>query len=122
MDADDSERVIFQLPVGTVTFMLTDIEGSARLWESDPEAMGVAVARHYELLDAAIVLHGGVRPVEQGEGDSVVAVFVRASDALAAALDVQRSAGACVRVGASRSAGGVSRAALVGHDAQQSAE
>jgi predicted ATPase/class 3 adenylate cyclase len=79
------------LPVGTVTFMLTDIEGSTRLWESAPGAMGAAVARHYELLDVAIALRGGVRPVEQGEGDSVVAVFTRASDALAAALDVQRA-------------------------------
>jgi predicted ATPase/class 3 adenylate cyclase len=83
--------IISRLPVGTVTFMLTDVEGSTRLWESAPEAMGAAVARHYELLDAAIALHGGVRPVEQGEGDSVVAAFPRASDALAAALDVQRA-------------------------------
>ena len=35
--------------------------------------------------------HGGVRPVEQGEGDSVVAAFSRASDAIAAALDAQRA-------------------------------
>ncbi|MGH3839404.1 MAG: ATP-binding protein, partial [Pseudonocardiaceae bacterium] len=53
--------------------------------------MGAAVARHYELLDEAIARHGGVRPLEQGEGDSVVAAFTRASDALAAALDVQRA-------------------------------
>ncbi|HSL06999.1 MAG TPA: adenylate/guanylate cyclase domain-containing protein, partial [Pseudonocardiaceae bacterium] len=91
MDADGIERAAFHLPVGTVTFMLTDIEGSTRLWESAPGAMSVAVARHYELLDAAVGLHGGVRPVEQGEGDSVVAAFPRASDALAAALDVQRA-------------------------------
>jgi predicted ATPase/class 3 adenylate cyclase len=84
-------NIISHLPVGTVTFMLTDIEGSTRLWESAPEAMSASVARHYELLDAAIALHGGVRPVEQGEGDSVVAAFPRASDALAAALDVQRA-------------------------------
>ena len=51
--------IISHLPVGTVTFMLTDIEGSTRLWESAPEAMSAAVARHYELLDAAIALHGG---------------------------------------------------------------
>jgi predicted ATPase/class 3 adenylate cyclase/DNA-binding CsgD family transcriptional regulator len=81
----------FQLPIGTVTFMLTDVEGSTRLWESFPEEMSVAVARHYQLLDAAIALHGGVRPLEQGEGDSVVAAFPRASDALAAALDIQRA-------------------------------
>jgi predicted ATPase/class 3 adenylate cyclase len=89
--ADGIEQASFDLPVGTVTFMLTDVEGSTRLWESAPEAMGAAVARHYELLDAAIARHGGVRPVEQGEGDSVVAAFTRASDALAAALDVQRA-------------------------------
>ena len=38
----------------------------------------------------ALVRHGGVRPDEQGEGDSVVAVFVRTSDAAAAALDAHR--------------------------------
>jgi predicted ATPase len=53
--------------------------------------MAVAVARHYELLDAAVAAHRGVRPVEQGEGDSVVAAFSLASDAIAAALDAQRA-------------------------------
>jgi predicted ATPase/class 3 adenylate cyclase len=81
----------FSLPVGTVTFLLTDIAGSTRGWESAPEAMGPAVGRHYELLDEAIRAHHGVRPVEQGEGDSVVGAFARASDALAAALDAQRA-------------------------------
>jgi predicted ATPase/class 3 adenylate cyclase len=85
------EQVTADLPVGTVTFMLTDVEGSTLLWESVPRAMGAAIRRHYELLDAAIALHGGVRPQEQGEGDSVVAVFACASDALAAALDIQRA-------------------------------
>ena len=89
--ADGIEQATFVLPVGTVTFLLTDVEGSTRLWESAPEAMGAAIARHYELLDEVISRHGGVRPVEQGEGDSVVAVFTRASDALAAALDAQRA-------------------------------
>jgi class 3 adenylate cyclase len=72
-----------------VTFLLTDIEGSTRLWEADSEAMSLAVARCYALLEDAIGRHAGVRPVEQGEGDSVVAAFARASDALAAALDAQ---------------------------------
>ncbi|MBV8993898.1 MAG: adenylate/guanylate cyclase domain-containing protein [Pseudonocardiales bacterium] len=67
------EQATFQLPVGTATFMLTDIEGSIRLWDSIPHAMGGAVCRHYELLDEAITRHGGVRPLEQGEGDHVVA-------------------------------------------------
>ena len=52
--------------------------------------MAVAIARHYVILDEVIAAHGGVRPVEQGEGDSVVGVFSRASDAVAAAVDAQR--------------------------------
>jgi predicted ATPase/class 3 adenylate cyclase len=79
------------LPSGVVTFLLSDVEGSTRLWESDEVAMGAAIARHYEILDAAIALHGGARPVEQGEGDSVVGVFAKPSDAVAAALYAQRS-------------------------------
>lgn len=80
----------FSLPVGTVTFLLTDVEGSTRAWEATPEAMGEAIARHYAILDAAVSSHGGVRPQEQGEGDSIVAAFGRASDALRAAADAQR--------------------------------
>src|SRR6266480_180213 len=34
-----------ELPAGTVTFLLTDIEGSTRLWETVPEAMESALER-----------------------------------------------------------------------------
>src|SRR4051812_30489541 len=78
------------LPTGMVTFLLSDIEGSTRLWESAPEAMRSAVPAHYEILADAVGRHGGVRPVEQGEGDSIVAAFGRASAAVAAALEAQR--------------------------------
>ena len=78
------------LPVGTVTFLLTDVEGSTRLWEANQDETAAAIARHYEILDAAVGAAGGVRPVEQGEGDSIVAVFATAKDALRAALDAQR--------------------------------
>src|ERR1700759_1083113 len=61
-------------PTGTVTFWLTDIVDSTPLWEGEPQTMAAAVDRHYEILDAAVTRHGGVRPVEQGEGDSMVAV------------------------------------------------
>ncbi|MBV8989606.1 MAG: adenylate/guanylate cyclase domain-containing protein, partial [Solirubrobacterales bacterium] len=79
----------FQVPAGTVTFLLTDIEGSTRLWARFPEAMASAVSDCYAILVRAIAEHDGVRPVEQGEGDSVVGAFSRASDALAAALQAQ---------------------------------
>src|SRR5437016_3339326 len=79
------------LPTGTVTFLLTDIVESTPLWESGREVMAAAVSRHYAVLDEVVSRHGGVRPVEQGEGDSMVAVFTRASDAAAAAVDAQRA-------------------------------
>jgi class 3 adenylate cyclase len=81
----------FSLPIGTVTFLLTDIEESTQHWQRDPDVMGAAVARVYRLLDEAITAHSGVRPVEQGEGDSVVAAFSRASDAVLAARGAQRA-------------------------------
>ena len=81
----------FALPAGTVTFLLTDVESSTKMWELESAAMADAISRHYELLDAAITSHDGVRPLEQGEGDSVVAAFSRASDAVLAALDAQRA-------------------------------
>src|SRR5690348_2409629 len=77
------------LPQGTVTFLLTDAEGSTQLWEKDRDAMRAAVTRHDAIVSAVVEGHGGARPQEQGEGDSVVAVFPRASDAVEAAVDIQ---------------------------------
>ncbi|WP_155770075.1 LuxR family transcriptional regulator [Mycobacterium asiaticum] len=79
------------LPTGTVTMLLADIEGSTRLWETQPEAMAAAVALLDRTLDGLLAAHGGVRPVEQGEGDSFVIAFARASQAVACALDLQRA-------------------------------
>ena len=47
------------LPVGTVTFLLTDVEGSTTGWEADRAAMAAAIVRHYEILDAAVRARGG---------------------------------------------------------------
>ena len=47
----EGEPRAFTLPTGTVTFLLTDVEGSTQRWEAAPEAMAAAIARHYELLD-----------------------------------------------------------------------
>ena len=78
------------LPEGVVTFLLTDVEGSSRLWERDEAGMRTAMSRHEELVGRAAVDSGGVRPVEQGEGDSVVIAFAHASQAAACALELQR--------------------------------
>jgi predicted ATPase/class 3 adenylate cyclase/DNA-binding CsgD family transcriptional regulator len=80
----------FVLPIGTVTLLLADIEGSTRAWERGPDEMAAAVAQLDGVLDDLIGLHEGVRPVEQGEGDSFVIAFARASDAVECALALQR--------------------------------
>jgi predicted ATPase/class 3 adenylate cyclase/DNA-binding CsgD family transcriptional regulator len=78
------------VPEGTVTFLLTDVEGSTERWQTEPDAMAAAIARHYELLGEVVEAHHGARPTEQGEGDSIVAAFARPTDALRAALEGQR--------------------------------
>ncbi|HXZ75555.1 MAG TPA: DUF4062 domain-containing protein [Streptosporangiaceae bacterium] len=79
------ERGGAELPAGTVTFLLTDIEGSTRLWESVPDAMEVALERHNRLLASVIDDHGGVVVTSRGEGDSFFAVFPSAVAAVEAA-------------------------------------
>ena len=86
------------LPTGTVTLLLADVEGSTRLWETQPDEMTTAIARFNSVVSDLIAAHDGVRPVEQGEGDSFVAAFARASDAVAAALELQRAPLAPIRL------------------------
>ena len=86
-----SDLAVSELPTGSVTLLLADVEGSTRLWETQPEEMSVAVVRLDQALSDVVTTHDGVRPVEQGEGDSFVIAFARASDAVACALDLQRA-------------------------------
>ncbi len=69
------------------TFLFTDIEGSTRLWERYPTAMGEAIARQEQILRDAVVVRGGT--VFNTAGDSVCAVFPAADRAIAAAIDGQ---------------------------------
>jgi class 3 adenylate cyclase len=71
------------------TLLLADVEGSTRLWESQSDEMTAAVARLDAVLAEVVAKHQGVRPVEQGEGDSFVIAFARASDAVACAMALQ---------------------------------
>jgi predicted ATPase/class 3 adenylate cyclase/DNA-binding CsgD family transcriptional regulator len=80
------------LPRGTVTFLLSDVEGSSRQWEADAAA-AATLGRHEGIIADCVAGHGGARPVEQGEGDSSVSVFARASDAAVCAIEIQRALG-----------------------------
>ena len=75
-------------PTGTVTFLFSDIEGSTRRWDADRAAMSEAVARHDELARAAISAHHG--HVFKTLGDGFCCVFTVPSEAVAAALELQR--------------------------------
>ncbi len=86
------------LPTGTVTLLLADVEGSTRLWQTQPDELTAAVARLDRVVAEAVANHDGVRPVEQGEGDSFVIAFARAGDAVACALDLQRAPLAPIRL------------------------
>ncbi|MGE2722332.1 ATP-binding protein [Mycolicibacterium celeriflavum] len=72
-----------QPPSGTVTFLMTDLEGSTRLWEQDPEAMKAAMVRHDEMLEKTIAEHNGF--VFARMGDGMAAAFETAGDAVRAA-------------------------------------
>src|SRR3954453_7989964 len=81
----------FLLPMGTVTLLLSDVEGSTRGWEDDATAMQVSIVRLNEIVDDAVGRQDGVRPGEQGEGASFCAGFARAGDALECALAIQQA-------------------------------
>jgi len=63
------------LPSGTLTFLLTDIEGSTRLWQDAPDAMQIALARHDVILRQGIETHGG--RVFKTAGDAFFAAFTQ---------------------------------------------
>ena len=93
-----SDPGVSELPTGTVTLLLADVEGSTRLWQTQPEEMTAAVGRLDRTVCDIVADHDGVRPVEQGEGDSFVVAFARASDAVACALELQRAPLAPIRL------------------------
>jgi TolB-like protein len=72
-----------------LTFLLTDIEGSTRLWQVAPAAMQIALARHDVILRQGIKTHGG--HVFKTAGDAFFAAFTTPWHALDAALAMQQA-------------------------------
>ena len=77
-----------QPPLGTVTFLFTDIEGSTRLWEDLPEQMREALALHHKVVRAAVESAGGF--VFSTAGDGFAAAFGRAGNGVEAAIAAQQ--------------------------------
>jgi predicted ATPase/class 3 adenylate cyclase len=70
-------------------FLFTDIEGSTRLWEQQPDRMRPALARHDEIARSAVTSNGGV--VVKMTGDGVHAAFDDPCNAIGAAVQMQRA-------------------------------
>src|SRR5919199_996535 len=91
------------LPSGTVTLLFTDIERSTQLLRRLGDAYAGVLAAHQRLLREAFAAHGG-REVDT-QGDAFFVAFLRAADAVQAAVGAQRALaehpwpeGAAVRV------------------------
>jgi predicted ATPase/DNA-binding SARP family transcriptional activator/class 3 adenylate cyclase len=92
-DAVPSRRVgtiVEPLPDGVVTLLLTDIEGSTALWDVHPHDMAQALVRHEDITAEIVHMHDGRLLKSRGEGDATLSVFAKATDALAAAVALQR--------------------------------
>ncbi|HEX3283796.1 MAG TPA: adenylate/guanylate cyclase domain-containing protein [Mycobacterium sp.] len=77
-----------QAPSGTVTFLLTDLVGSTRLWEQDADAMKAAMVRHDEILEKTIAANGGF--IFSRMGDGMASAFSSAGNAASAAVAINR--------------------------------
>ena len=76
------------LPVGTLTLMFTDIEGSTLLWEQHSnEVMAEVINTHNTILRAANSAWGGTEILS--EGDAFFFTFPTASAAVMCALEIQ---------------------------------
>ena len=80
-----------------MTFLFTDIEGSTRRWEADPDAMRSALSAHDEVLRSAINGHNGY--LFKHTGDGIAAAFRSAQAAIDAAVEAQRALALPVRMG-----------------------
>jgi predicted ATPase/DNA-binding SARP family transcriptional activator/class 3 adenylate cyclase len=78
-------------PMGTVTFLVTDIERSTQPWERQPDAMRWPLARHDEIVREAVAAHEGT--VLPTGGDGFAAAFGNPTDAVSAALAVMARLG-----------------------------
>jgi predicted ATPase/class 3 adenylate cyclase len=85
-----------RLPIGTVTFLFTDIEGSTRLLQELREGYADVLAEHRALLREAFARHGGIEV--DTSGDAFFVAFGSAREAVAAAMEAQVVVAGRVRI------------------------
>ncbi|HBE29164.1 MAG TPA: adenylate/guanylate cyclase domain-containing protein, partial [Ktedonobacter sp.] len=77
------------LPTGTITLFFTDMEGSTRLLQRLGEQYATVLADCRQLLRQMFVQYNGHEVDTQG--DAFFVAFARATDAISAAIDIQRA-------------------------------
>ncbi|MBA2360337.1 MAG: adenylate/guanylate cyclase domain-containing protein [Actinobacteria bacterium] len=111
------------LPMGTVTFLFTDIEGSTRLLRQfGPERYAEALADHRRVLRDAFVAQGGVEVDTQG--DAFFVAFPTAAGAAGSARVGQRALASgpiAVRMGLHTGTSTVAAEGYVGIDVHRGA-
>jgi class 3 adenylate cyclase len=85
----EGSQAMSNLPTGTLTVLHTDIENSTPLTLHLREQYPLVLATHRTLLRAAFTAHEGWEVDTQG--DSFFVVFPRATQAVAAAVQIQRT-------------------------------
>ena len=76
------------LPTGHVTFLFTDLEDSSAAWERRPATTRLALHYHDQTASELTRAHGGV--LIKHTGDGIKSVFLSPSDAVSAAIQMQR--------------------------------
>src|SRR3990172_12786813 len=80
-----------QLPMGTVTFLFTDVEGSTRLLLEHGQRYADLLDEHRRVLREVFTRHGGVEVDTQG--DAFFVAFPSAAGAVAAAAEARQGLG-----------------------------
>lgn len=76
------------LPVGTVSFLFSDIEGSTRMLQELGDAFRPVLERHNAIVHEAAETHRG--HIVKNEGDGFFVAYQSALDAVASAVEIQR--------------------------------
>ena len=79
-----------QTPTGVGTVLLTDVVESTKLWEQSPQRVPALLAEMQLAVDRSVEAHGGRRLGATVEGDATLSVFANASNAVLAAIALQR--------------------------------
>ena len=76
------------LPVGTVSFLFSDIEGSTRMLQELGDVFRPVLERHNAIVHEAAETHRG--HIVKNEGDGFFVAYQSALDAVASAVEIQR--------------------------------